>query len=965
MDLQIVDFGAKRPATVRLFIAQVPFDASEWKEEHGLVFPQDPERIGRAIERILALARQATAEVVVLPELSVPHEVLEIPRIWSEQTGGIVVAGSHYFRTKHGYVSRCPIIVSGKVYFTEKIVPAPVETSPIAGEGLSPGSTLTVLKNTSAGNLAVLICSDYLERELVVKTVSDDIDLLCVPAFQRGSDAYHSRMSIDCEEHTRGLYIAYANTLSDGLSDGRSALFGMMDQLFLNKLINAGYTDGRPPWKVCELGPEHTHLVAEIDLSQKKPLAKRTIHTRSNIVLVNVGSPADKTAERFATAIGHHDERYLRINELFVEPREYSSLLGMLDRSKLLFITGDPGIGKTYTAVRLLKHYFDLKYEPLWYAGLERAERLTQRRVLENFQPREGQVIYFEDPFGRTTFERRDSIRRVFGPLVDALREIDARVIVTSRREVFEQFRQDSYTSLDFESFTEELNVVKPSYSAAALIKILHILGASASWYSEPTCRELVQSAITAGRLATPLAIRDFVFSTERVISEEPLLERLERRRVEQKELFTEELVACDLRTKLALSLVCLFGSQSAATLSGWFNQVAQYLDPSQSSSAPLSFMDELRIQSGYRLEQYGSKATTIRFIHPYYEEAFVAAIERDATTRETTVSVVMFVARLNLSAAIHGVYRQCRKYPDMGHLLLQEIIPIIKTSGQPGDIFHFGEQLINLYQDHPQERRFLELIATTCSLRDAVATINSEHDLQVVGQGLRFCFNYRRALRMDGASKKEIQLIIEDFNWKMLINKWIEEVTFANILDSLEWAYIINRSSINILLSRMKVPDLIARFLTLTLSEQRRFLSIVEPHPICMQLSAEMKGEIPATRRFNYRKHLLKYVETSDGMIIDEGASDALKKHYNLLPVGVVEVIGEFQRGELVSLFDVEGKFLGFGSTHYKAEDIRLIKGKHSSLIDETLTYSYGHGIMARNSIALVVDKTPTVTTW
>jgi predicted amidohydrolase len=658
MDIQTVDVGAARPASVRLFIAQVPFEPTEWREQNGLTFPRNPQRLGHAIERILAVARQATADLVLLPELSVPHEVLEIPRSWSEQTGAIVVAGSHYFRTKHGYVSRSPIIISGRVHFTEKIVPAPAETSPIAGDGLTPGSTVTIFTGTRAGNMAVLICSDYLDRDVVARVVSDRVDLLCVPGFQKDSDAYHSRMSIDCEEHASGLYIAYANTLSAGLADGRSALFGLMDQMFLTKLVKAGYTNNQPPWKVCELRPEHTHLVAQIDLSQKKPLAKRTVHTRPNILIITIASPTDKEAERFATAIGHQDDRYLRINELFVEPQEYPSLLDMLERSKLLFITGDPGIGKTYTAVRLLKHYFELGYEPVWYAGLERAERLVQRRVLENFQPKKGQVVYFEDPFGRTIFERRDSIRRVFGPLVDALRETDARVIVTSRREFFEQFRQESSASLDFGPVTEELNVVKPSYSGAALTKILHVLAVSASWYSDAECRDLVQSAIGSRRLATPLAIRDFVFSTEQVTDQTALLERLERRRIEQKELFTEELVACDLRTKLALSLVYLFGSQSTATFSTWFSQVAQYLDPTQPVTGAQSFTDELRIQSGYRLEQYGVKAIIIRFIHPYYEEAFVAAIERDAMTREAAVSSVRFAARLKLSTAITAAYR-------------------------------------------------------------------------------------------------------------------------------------------------------------------------------------------------------------------------------------------------------------------------------------------------------------------
>ncbi len=488
--LHTVDFGLNRPVSARILIAQAFWPTTQWKDESGLVFHADLLQAQQSIERVLAQARQATVDMVILPELAVPEECLQYVQTWSEQTGSIVVAGSHYTKTREGYIARSPIVVSGKVFFTEKITPAPAESSPIAGEGLQPGKNLTIFFNSSVGNFGVLICSDYLDLETKLRIPIDKLDLLCVPAFQRDSDMYQSRMNIDSEESDNGIYLAYANTLCGDYGDGRTAFFGLMDNLFFTKLQKAGYTNRNPTWKICELTPKQTYMIVEIDLHQKKPFAKRTVHTKPNVRIIHVAGEVDTEAERFSQAIGHQDSRYTRIKELYVPPREYDSLLRILDTSKLLFIIGDPGIGKTYTAVRLLRHYFDEGFEPIWYAGLEKEERLNQRQILESFKPQTGQVVYFEDPFGRTVFERRDTIYRLFGPLIEHLEGVDARVIITSRRQIFEQFSQESLSPIDLTKLTEDLNVVKPSYLPSSLEKVLHKLAKVTKWYEVKKCIE-------------------------------------------------------------------------------------------------------------------------------------------------------------------------------------------------------------------------------------------------------------------------------------------------------------------------------------------------------------------------------------------------------------------------------------------------------------------------------------------
>jgi len=59
-----------------------------------------------------------------------------------------------------------------------------------------------------------------------------------------------------------------------------------------------------------------------------------------------------------------------------------------------------------------------------------------------------------------------------------------------------------------------------------------------------------------------------------------------------------------------------------------------------------------------------------------------------------------------------------------------------------------------------------------------------------------------------------------------------------------------------------------------------------------------------------------------------------------SLLPVGVVNVLGEFSRGEMVSCEDENGKRVACGLVNYDSEEALLIRRKKSSEIHDVLGY-------------------------
>jgi len=73
----------------------------------------------------------------------------------------------------------------------------------------------------------------------------------------------------------------------------------------------------------------------------------------------------------------------------------------------------------------------------------------------------------------------------------------------------------------------------------------------------------------------------------------------------------------------------------------------------------------------------------------------------------------------------------------------------------------------------------------------------------------------------------------------------------------------------------------------------------------------------------------------------LDAGAAKAIREQgKSLLPVGVTEVGGQFQRGELIECRDRDHQVLARGLTNYSSQDIAQIKGCSSALIAERLGF-------------------------
>ncbi|MSO64532.1 MAG: glutamate 5-kinase [Alphaproteobacteria bacterium] len=94
--------------------------------------------------------------------------------------------------------------------------------------------------------------------------------------------------------------------------------------------------------------------------------------------------------------------------------------------------------------------------------------------------------------------------------------------------------------------------------------------------------------------------------------------------------------------------------------------------------------------------------------------------------------------------------------------------------------------------------------------------------------------------------------------------------------------------------------------------------------------------------------------------LVVDAGAVNALGQGKSLLPAGVVEVEGNFQRGDAVIVRDRDGREWARGLCAYSSDDARLILGHKSSEIEGLLGYRGRDEMVHRDDLALTGGESP-----
>ena len=108
-------------------------------------------------------------------------------------------------------------------------------------------------------------------------------------------------------------------------------------------------------------------------------------------------------------------------------------------------------------------------------------------------------------------------------------------------------------------------------------------------------------------------------------------------------------------------------------------------------------------------------------------------------------------------------------------------------------------------------------------------------------------------------------------------------------------------------------------------------------------------------TPKSNRKQWLLNHLHPSGIIIIDNGAVKALENNKSLLPAGIIEIKGRFERGDVISLMSLKKINVGIGVIAYNSSDAKKIIGKKSKDIKGILGYDGRNEIIHKDDLVKI----------
>ena len=103
-------------------------------------------------------------------------------------------------------------------------------------------------------------------------------------------------------------------------------------------------------------------------------------------------------------------------------------------------------------------------------------------------------------------------------------------------------------------------------------------------------------------------------------------------------------------------------------------------------------------------------------------------------------------------------------------------------------------------------------------------------------------------------------------------------------------------------------------------------------------------------------KQWLANQLKISGKLTLDAGASHAIvQSGVSLLAVGVNKIEGSFQRGEVVSVINENGKEIARGLVNYDAKESQQIKGETSEKFESILGYVDDAELIHRDNLVLL----------
>jgi glutamate 5-kinase len=255
---------------------------------------------------------------------------------------------------------------------------------------------------------------------------------------------------------------------------------------------------------------------------------------------------------------------------------------------------------------------------------------------------------------------------------------------------------------------------------------------------------------------------------------------------------------------------------------------------------------------------------------------------------------------------------------------------------------------------------KLLELgVVPVINQNDTVSTLDVA--LRYVKEDLQVCFSDNDKLSALVASELDADLLIilSDinglYNDNPKTNPNAELIKEVNKVDEsiLALASGVSDGGRGGMETKLKAAKLVTRFGGKVLIANGK-----QPYIIKRIFDGEDLGTmfLPSDENLSDKKRWIGYATNIIGkIIVNAGAKEALFAEKSLLPIGVVEVINTFKKGDVISILDEDRNEIARGIVNYDSESCKKVIGSHSDNIAEILGFKNYDAIITRDNITIL----------
>lgn len=893
--------GEELQTAARVMICQLKLEDLDYEKVDDLLIIKNNSKLKAEVDRMLSIARMNEVDLMVFPECSIPEGMIEYLYKFATSNNIYIIGGSHYKKGEEKYKSICPIITPHTVYYINKINVAPAEDSPYRTKGLEGGDGTKTFINSRFGNFAVTICADLLDEELKQKLNVEHLSLLIVPAMNNATEEFYDRMNLDVNSSQHGMYVIYTNFLARELSNGKSAVFGMMHQDMRQKLVEGGAADEKPQNLLYRLKDNQRFLIFDLDLENKRPYKKRNLYTECNFRIWDEDKEENGGNYQFLDLIKTGDIRYRNIDKYYVLPAEYDDIKKMIEENHVALIIGDPGIGKTYTAVRLLWEYYKEGYKPKWFYGMDKNDRELQSQQLQDYDPVDKEIVYFEDPFGRSKFERKEDLAEILKPLLSRIKNHNSRIIITSRSAVFEEFSAETLDAEGLRKYSKEMNIVKPSYSLEKLIEIAEVyIDSMANWCNNEAMKSIIIKAIKEKQLVTPLAIFDVIKNCQYADTDDVLNQAVNEVKSDDVTVrFSFEVQNMQIPSKVLLYMIFFLGNIHIRNYQTIYSESLLRLRKMGKMFDITHYTTEMQQMLGRRIQKIGDVCPAYRFLHPIYEEVMEKLFLNDKQCMTIAKEVFSQIYDDNNGLGIRVLNYLIVKYPDVA-LSIYEHLQSTKGS-QMKDYLLLRLALKMLFSRKPE---FEEESRKLLKIDDLLTSLYEDEDLKLL---------FYEKIRMLYRRFDEVRKSGVDVDWcRIFTVARMKRINPTMLVNSLHYVRNLDKEAVVKVVEQLARVDVWRLYLLMPSDMQREKFNRILTDSKYKDVYQQLRDRIPnlsdlKDKKFKYfdvlKEHVIDQEDVAGVVKVDKKAFEAMKAGVNLYPVGVEELEGDFYIGDVIRL--------------------------------------------------------------